>query len=54
MKNTKLLVAILSTGEKCEAEISTFDNLEECKRNVVTNYALLPGEVKEWIIMSNK
>lgn len=48
--NFFLLVAVLATGELCEAELSFSENLESAKKAVVANYGLSAGDVKEWRI----
>ena len=43
-----LLVAVLVTGELCEAEMSYAENLERAKSAVVANYGLDWRDIKEW------
>lgn len=43
-----LLVAVLWSGEVCEAELWPNENVESAKDAVMVNYCLPCGAVKEW------
>lgn len=43
-----LLVAVLWSGELCEAALGVNENLEAAKAAVMVNYCLPCGAVKEW------
>ena len=45
-----LLVAVLWSGEVCEAELHLSENVNDAKAAVMVNYHLAAGEVKEWRI----
>ena len=43
-----LLIAVLFSGELCEAELCLGENLESAKMAVIINYCISLGDVKEW------
>ena len=45
-----LLIAVLFSGELCEAELCLGENLESAKMAVIINYCISLGDVKEWRI----
>ena len=47
-----ILVAILWTGEVCEAALMQGERIDNAKAAVVVNYGLTAAEVKEWRIQS--
>ena len=47
-KEIMLLVAVLFSGDICEAQIGANDNLEDAKNAVIINYHIQPGEIKSW------
>lgn len=49
-KEMMLLVAILWSGEVCEAELHPSENVNDAKNAVMVNYCLPCGAVKEWRI----
>ena len=49
-KSIMLLVAVLATGEMCEAEMNVNDSIEDAKNALCVNYYLEPGSVKSWEI----
>lgn len=50
MKRAMLLIAVLWSGEICEAELHPNENVEDAKNAVYMNYCLPCGAVKEWRI----
>jgi hypothetical protein len=49
-KQMMLLVAVLWSGEVCEAALGANENIENAKTAVMVNYHLANGAVKEWRI----
>lgn len=49
-KEMLLLVAVLWSGEVCEAALGVNENIENAKTAVMVNYCLPCGAVKEWRI----
>lgn len=49
-KEMLLLVAVLWSGEVCEAALCPNENVEDAKNAVIVNYCLPCGAVKEWRI----
>lgn len=47
-----ILVAILWTGEVCEALLMKGEQINNAKAAVVANYGLTITEIKEWRIQS--
>lgn len=47
-KQAMLLVAVLWSGELCEAAINVNENLNDAKNALMVNYCLPFGAVKEW------
>lgn len=50
MKKGMMLLAVLWTGEICEAELQKNEPIEDAKNAVYVNYCLPAGAVKEWRI----
>lgn len=50
MKRRILLIAVLWSGELCEAALCLSENVEDAKAAIMVNYHLAAGEVKEWVI----
>lgn len=50
MKRAMLLIAVLWSGEICEAELHPSENVNDAKNAVMVNYHLAAGAVKEWRI----
>ena len=49
-KGMMLLVAVLWSGDVCDAELHPSENVNDAKAAVMVNYHLAAGEVKEWVI----